>query len=291
MPTKILDIHPHVITTDTQRYPRDPLGGTQSGWSRDRPTTWEQLIQAMDEAAVAKAAIVQASTCYGFDNSYVADAVAAHPERFTGVFSVDVLAPDAPEKIRHWVGKKLTGLRLFTTGSTMPGQAGWLADPKTFPAWEACAELALPVCLQMRQEGIPQLNVLLERFPKVRMVIDHLMRAPTESGPPYAEASPFFALAKHPNVHLKLTINSVREARKGKATPETFFGRVVKEFGAQRIAWGSNFPASEGSLKTIVDESKAALSFLPAEDQDRIFWRTAQALYPALADKPRGAGR
>ena len=65
----------------------------------------------------------------------------------------------------------------------------------------------------------------------------------------------------------------------------------MKKFGAQRIAWGSNFPASEGALKTIVDESKAALAFLPEEDQDWIFWRTAQALYPALADKPRGAGR
>ena len=285
MPTKVLDIHPHVITTDTERYPRDPLGGTQSGWSRDRPTTWEQLIQAMDEARVAKAAIVQASTCYGFDNSYVADAVAAHPERFTGVFSVDVLAPDAPEKIRFWVDRKLTGLRLFTTGSTMPNQADWLADPKTFPAWETCAELGIPVCVQMRQEGIPQLNVLLERFSNVRMIIDHLMRVPTESGPPYAQANGLFGLAKHPNLYLKLTINSVRDARKGKATPETFFGRVVKEFGAKRIAWGSNFPASEGSLKTIAEESKKALAFLPEEDQEWIFWRTAQTLYPALADK------
>jgi len=125
----------------------------------------------------------------------------------------------------------------------------------------------------------------------VRMIIDHLMRAPTESGPPYDGASALFSLAKHPNIYLKLTINSVRDAYKGKATPETFFGRVVKEFGAQRIAWGSNFPASDGSLKTIVEESKAALAFLPAEDQEWIFWRTAQALYPALADKQKGAGR
>ena len=47
------------------------------------------------EAGVDKAILVQASSAYAFDNSYVADAVAAHPERFTGVFSVDVVAPDA----------------------------------------------------------------------------------------------------------------------------------------------------------------------------------------------------
>ena len=95
-----IDIHPHIIADDTKRYPLAPLGGHQSDWSRTRPVTTEQMIAAMDKAGVAKAAIVQASTCYGHDNSYVADAVAAHPDRFTGVFSVDVLAPtrraDAP---------------------------------------------------------------------------------------------------------------------------------------------------------------------------------------------------
>ncbi len=84
---------------------------------------------------------MQASTCYGHDNSYVADAVAAHPDRFTGVFSVDVLAADAPQRMRHWLGRGFTGMRLFTIGSTMPDQASWLDDPKTYPAWE-CAERA-----------------------------------------------------------------------------------------------------------------------------------------------------
>ncbi len=109
-----IDIHPHIIASDTARYPLAPLGGHQSDWSRTRPVSIEQLVAAMDEAGVQKAAIVQASTCYGHDNSYVADAVAAYPKRFTGVFSVDVLAPDAVERMRHWLGTGLTGWRLFT---------------------------------------------------------------------------------------------------------------------------------------------------------------------------------
>src|SRR5262245_36109595 len=96
MPVTTTDIHPHIISNDPARYPLAPLGGHQSDWSRTRPVTMEQLVSAMDTSGVRKAAIVQASTCYGHDNSYVADAVAAHPDRFTGVFSVDVLAPDAP---------------------------------------------------------------------------------------------------------------------------------------------------------------------------------------------------
>ena len=73
----IIDIHPHVISTDTARYPLAPLGGTQSTWSRDRPTSYQQMIAEMDAAGVAKSAIVQASTAYGHDNSYVAEAIAA----------------------------------------------------------------------------------------------------------------------------------------------------------------------------------------------------------------------
>src|SRR5438874_6759830 len=106
----VIDIHPHVISTDTQRYPRAPLGGHQSDWSRERPVSVEQMISAMDRAGVSKSALVQASTCYGHDNSYVADAVAAYPERFTGVFSADVLAPDACETMQYWMGRGLTGL-------------------------------------------------------------------------------------------------------------------------------------------------------------------------------------
>src|SRR5262245_63319370 len=119
----IIDIHPHVIATDTVRFPLQPLGGTQSTWSRDRPTTYDMMVAAMDKAGVAKSAIVQASTAYGHDNSYVAEAIAKYPKRFTGVFSVDVLAADAVDKIKHWIGRGFSGMRLFTTGSTMPGQA------------------------------------------------------------------------------------------------------------------------------------------------------------------------
>ena len=79
MTTLFIDIHPHIISADTARYPHSPLFGKQSDWSKERPVTPECLIAAMDEAGVAKAAIVQSSTCYGYDNSYVADTVAQFP--------------------------------------------------------------------------------------------------------------------------------------------------------------------------------------------------------------------
>src|SRR5580700_3612756 len=195
-----IDIHPHVISTDTQRYPIAPLGGHKSDWSRERPVSMDQMIVAMDQAGIAKSALVQASTCYGHDNSYIADAVAAHPDRLTGVFSVDVLAPDAPERIRYWVGRNLTGMRLFTAGSTMPNQADWVDDPRSFPAWECASELKIPVCMQMTVKAIPQLMGMLERFPRVLVILDHLAKPSLSDGPPYTGASDIFKLADYENL-------------------------------------------------------------------------------------------
>jgi L-fuconolactonase len=280
-----IDIHPHVISTDTARYPNAPVGGHKSDWSRERPVSVEQMIAAMDQAGIAKSALVQASTCYGHDNSYIGDAVAAHPNRFTGVFSVDVLAPDAPERIRYWVGRKLTGMRLFTAGSTMPNQADWVDDPRSFPAWECAGELGIPVCMQMTVKALPQLVRMLVRFPKVRVILDHLGKPTLSDGPPYTAAADVFELANYGNLYLKLTPRTVAEAQNGKATHATFFPLLVSKFGASRIAWGSNYPASEGTLPELLKVSQSGLSVLPAEDRDWIFARTALVLYPALAGK------
>jgi L-fuconolactonase len=201
MPSKIVDIHPHIVSQDTVRYPVTPLGGKQSEWSKERSVTLEELVDAMDEAGVDKAAIVHSSTTYGFNNDYVVDAVAAHPKRFTGVFSVNVTQPDAAERMRYWVSKGMTGMRIFARGSTI--KEAWLAidDPVTFPAWQCASELGISVATNVHGngEGLQQLKATLKRYPAVRLVIDHLGRPPVEDGPPYNAAKDYFTLADFPN--------------------------------------------------------------------------------------------
>ena len=133
----IIDSHTHVISADADRYPPAPLGGHQSDWSKARPVSHDALVAAMDQAGIAQAVVVQASTVYGHDCRYVVAAVRAHPKRLVGVFSVDPLADDAVEQMKRWIGEGLAGVRLFTTGSTMPGQAHWLADERSYPAWQS----------------------------------------------------------------------------------------------------------------------------------------------------------
>ena len=107
-------------------------------------------------------------------------------------------------------------------------------------------------------------------------------KPPIDEGPPYGGSKYLFDLAAYDNVHLKLATNNIRASRKGSATPETFFPKLVAELGARKLAWCSNFPASKGTLPEIVNEAKAALACLSAEDQEQIFHRTAATLYPAL---------
>jgi L-fuconolactonase len=281
----LIDTHTHVIATDTRKYPLKPLFGKQSNWSAEHPLDHPDLLKAHIDAGVDKAVLVQASSAYGHDNSYVADSVAAHRDRFTGVFSVDVVAPDAVDTMKRWMAKGLTGMRLFTSGSTHAEQETFFAEEAAFPAWQYASDQGISVCMQMRVAGLPLLETVLQRFPRVRVILDHFARAEAADGPPFAAAAPLWTLSKYPNVYLKLTHRPIEQAMKGKATPEAFLGKAVAEFGASRILWGSNFPAAGPPLPELVAMARKALSFLPQGDQDYIFGKTALALYPALAGK------
>jgi len=277
------DTHAHIIAPDLARYPRAPIGGRQSDWSQTRPVDVTAMLRVMDAAGVAKTAPVQASTCYGHDNSYVAEAIAAHPDRFTGVCSVDVLAPDAVVALRCWLTRGFTGLRIFTTGSTMAGQQlEILDDPSSFPVWEAAQEAGIPICLQMTAKALPQVAMLAARFLRARIVLDHFARPDLADGPPYARAAGLWALARFPNVYFKASPHTFAAAASGQASPESFFKRAFAEFGASRICWGSNFPAAEGSLGELLGRARANVAALSADEQDWVFAKTALSLYPAL---------
>jgi L-fuconolactonase len=284
MVSKVIDIHPHIISPDRVKYPQNPLFGIQSKWSEERPVSIEGMIEAMDEADVDKSAIVHASTCYGYDCSYVADSLTAFPARFTGVGSIDMLAPDNVKMAQYWLDRGLTGFRIFTGGSTKEIDSSSLADPRSFPVWELVGDKGRSICVQTDPNGIPATITLAKRFPKVKIIMDHLARPTVNDGPPYDSAKPLWSLAQYPNVYLKLSTLSFERSNVGKASEETFVPKLNQEFTSKRIAWGSNFPASPGSLKQHVALAKKGLSILTQNDREWILAKTAQVLYPSLKD-------
>ncbi len=288
---KIIDTHPHVVSPDTVRYPITPLGEKRSDWSHERSVSTEELIAAMDEAGVDQAALVHSSTTYGFNCDYVADTVAAHSDRFTGVFSINVLADGAADTMRAWNAKGLTGMRMYVKGTTVKTALIALDDPRIFPCYECAAENDITVALNVAAtEGFGQLETILAKFPNVRFFLDHAGRADYTSGPPFETAALLFNLAKYPNLYLKVT--SVNFLSKGKGWEEysvPIVQKLVAEFGAGRLAWGSNYPASKGTLPELVAMAKACCSTLSKEDEEWFFHKTASRLYPKLTKSDVGA--
>jgi predicted TIM-barrel fold metal-dependent hydrolase len=283
LPVTIVDIHPHIASQDTVRYPISPLGGKRSDWSSEHAISFDELAAAMDEAGVDKAAIVHSSTTYGFTCDYVADSIVGHQDRFTGVFSVNVLEPDAPKWMAHWFAKGMTGMRIFSRGSTL--KDAWLAidDPRVFPCYEYASEHGISVASNVTVDKFDQLETILKRFPKVDFILDHLGRTDFKDGGAYDAAKPLWDLAKYPNLYLKIATRNFWEAK----DPETQFPKIAKEFGANRMAWGSNYPASEGSLPELLATARKALRALSDVDRDWVLGKTALKLYPALAASER----
>ncbi|MGA7777209.1 MAG: amidohydrolase family protein [Paraburkholderia sp.] len=285
MKHEIIDIHPHIVSKDTVRYPVAPQHGHRSDWSATRPVTFEQMIVEMDEAGVAKAAIVHSSTTYGHNNAYVADSVAQQPKRFTGVYSFDLFAADALNTFDYWLAHGMGGIRLFTGGATHQGDGSWLVDPATFPIWERCAEIGMTMVVQTTLAGVPMVAELAARFPNVKIAVDHCARPVLEEGPPYAACAKLFELAKFENVYMKVTPRTFDLAQAAPGGAEAFFPHLVKVFGADHLAFGSNYPASAGPLKKLIDQGHACFVSLSEEERAWVWGRTAQVLYPALADQ------
>jgi len=260
-------------------------GVKPSHWTVARPVTIEGLIAAMDEAGVAKAALVQAASCYSYDNSYLCDSLARYPGRYTGVGFVDVLRPDAVEKIRRLMRCGISGLRLFTATGTGGFDLSMLEDSRLLPIWDLCSEAGLSMALQADSSCMAQVAALARRFPEVKFILDHAGRPDVADGPPYKKASSLFGLAPIENIYLKLTSRIMVDSRLGKASPETLFPRMVDIFGSHRLAWGSNFPASEGGYRENLEQAKACLSYVAETDRDWIFGQTALKLYPRLAEQ------
>jgi predicted TIM-barrel fold metal-dependent hydrolase len=274
----IVESHCHIISSDQQKYPRD-LGPNPGSWVRDLSA--EEFIALNDAAGVERAILVQAFGAYRYDNRYVADVAAAYPERFVAVCIVDALRPDAPEMLDFWVKERgIKGLRVVTW--TEPELM--LDDPRLDPLWQRASELRIPVCVLTNFPQVPRLRRVLEHFDQLRVALDHLGLPRLDDGPHFSNEQALFDLAQFPNFHGKFSSWTITAAAKN-GTPAlvNFFRRLLDTFGAQRLMWGTNFPASnDRTYQGFVAYAREQLSFLSPDEQRWIFGETALSLWPML---------
>jgi L-fuconolactonase len=276
----IVDTHLHVLSPDAARYPRPGQGpSTQPKWP---DFTGEMLIADLDRTGIERALTVQGYHTYHFDNSYAIDVALAFPQRLQSVVVIDHLQPDAPDLLTELVEKRgVRGLRMMKVRGRSYGEA------QSMPLWERIRALKIPVCLnKVDALLIPELQSLLERFPEVPVALDHSWAGPLDSeDAPYDFFKPYAALARHPNLFLKIAPNLSHDIRERKGDAGRFWRMVVESFGADRLMWGSNYPAhwrAYGRIPERLALMQEELGFLGAENLRWIFGETALRLWPSL---------
>jgi L-fuconolactonase len=143
--------------------------------------------------------------------------------------------------------------------------------------------LDIPICIMTRFHQVGRLRAALERFPDVPVALDHLGAPRLSDGPPYEKLQPLFDLGGYRNVYLKFSTETLYAARQGKSNSREFFSRLLDRFGASRLMWGSNFPAThDRPRKEQLALAREELSFVAAAEQRRLFDESALSLGPEL---------
>ena len=273
----LVDTHTHVVSPDHERYPLSPreLSGK---WYLEAPASAADLASEMAESGVDQAILVQGVGAYTYDNRYAADSARANPRRFTAACCFDVEADDALDTLAYWIGQQgMTGIRLFALAREGPS---WLIDERTFPIWHRATELGAHVIVTIFPHQLDELDQVLGRFPEIPVSLDHCAFA---LGSPETR-SRVFDLARHPNLHLKVSTHVLDEAVAEEGSARPLIRALVDDFGADRLMWGSDYcQTHDRSYAQLVELARDSFGGLAPADQEACLFGTARKLWPALA--------
>ena len=207
----------------------------------ERGMTSDEILENMDAAGVDR--LMLSAFGYGdyhiIRNEEVAEICAKHPDRFTGVGTVDPRGKpmDVVREVeRLSKGLGLRGVRLepYAYGDGMVG-----APPNAkmyWPVYAKCVELGLPVAIQVGHTGplLPSeagrpiyLDEVALAFPELVIIGCHI-------GQPWHEEMMILAW-KHPNVYVETS------ARPPKHWPPEFV-EFASSYGQDKVLWATDYP-------------------------------------------------
>ena len=128
---------------------------------------------------------------------------------------------------------------------------------------------------------------MVRSFLKVPVVIDHLARIDLKLADPNPEFKKLLALARYPNVWVKVSELSVLSPSGKYPYADTFswVRRMYEAFGPDRMLWGTGFPGatrSEAGRPSLAEELsliRKEIPFFTAEDREKILGRNAAKLW------------
>ncbi len=271
-PARIVDSHVHV-------WKRDP----QFPWAKEttRPPeedrSAEMLLDLMKANGVARTVIIQVIH-YRWDNAYLADVLKRYPKMFHGVARVNPEDPAAPDHLSKLVKEqRFRGVRISPSASPA---GDWIRGPLMPPLWKRCEQLKAAMTLLAPVSRMPDAARLIERYPGLTVVIDHMADSPI--GKP-EELEKLLALARYPKVFVKLS-HAWSLSKQEFPWRDTWdqIKRLRDGFGANRLMWGTDWPVSlrhatyEQALRLYRDE----LDVFNASEKAWILGKTAERVWP-----------
>ncbi|MCZ8183694.1 MAG: amidohydrolase family protein [Beijerinckiaceae bacterium] len=230
----------------------------------------------IDRTILVQAAPTEAETRYLLD-------LAAQHESIAGVVGwTDFDAPGAAHRVAMLAGDRLlVGLRPMIHDIPDPD---WMLGASIIPALRAMTAEGLIFDALVRPPHLSRLLVLADRLPELTIVVDHAAKPLIRDRIQDPWASDLAALARRPNVVVKLS-GLLTEAAAGDGMYHLYpyIRTVMEAFGPERILFGSDWPVLEmaGTYADWLDIVERTIAGLSAEAQAAIMGGNAARIYLA----------
>jgi predicted TIM-barrel fold metal-dependent hydrolase len=273
---KFIDAHVHVWSSDTARYP--VAAGFDKESVQPHSFTPDELFRHTRPAGVGRINLIQISF-YGFDNSYMLDAIAQHPDAFVGTAVINPLG-NHPEREMDELAKR--GVRAFRIHPKLSEQPieRWLRPEGYRKMFAAGARNNQAMSCLIGPDGLPELERMCAEYPDTPVIIDHLCRVGADGLIRDADVDRLCGMAKHKKVLLKV---GAFYALGKKQPPYTdlaaLISRVVAAFGSRRCMWESDSPfqvQGQHTYQASLDLVRRHLEFLSDDDKEWLLWKTAE---------------
>jgi len=271
-----IDAHVHVWTSDTTRYPLKP--GFAKENLRLPSFTPEELFTHTRACGVDRIVLIQISH-YGYDNSYLVDAMRRRPGVFSGVAAVD--RNDRPrEAMVELMRQGVRGFRI-TPGNLAADR--WLDGDGMSAMWEYGAQERLAMCPLINPQHLPAVNRMCLRFPETPVVIDHFARIGIDGRFRKADLDNLCGLARHKNVHVKVSaFNALGKKEPPYLDLAPMIRRVLDAFGPERLMWATDSPwqvMGGHTYRDSIELIRSRLDFLTETDRQWMLRETAQRVF------------
>jgi predicted TIM-barrel fold metal-dependent hydrolase len=276
---KMIDAHVHVWTPDTDRYPL--AAGFKKEDIKPASFTPEELFMHCKPAGVGRINLIQISF-YGFDNSYMLDAIAKYPGVFVGTAVINPLGKN-PDKEMDELGKR--GVRAFRIHPKLSEQPveRWLRPEGYRKMFAAGARNNQAMACLINPDALPELDRMCKEFPDTPVIIDHLARIGADGVIRDEDVDRLCAMAKHKKVMLKV---GAFYALGKKQPPYTDLVPLIKKtvaaFGPSRCMWESDSPfqvQGEHTYQASLELVQRHLDFLSSDDREWLLRKTAETFF------------